>query len=284
MAAEVWGGGVVVSVGPVLKYPGSKWRLSDWIISHFPPHHSYLEPFFGSGAVLFKKKPSNIETVNDIDHDVVNLFRCIREDAARLARMIELTPYSRHEYDSVYYAQVPDCNYERARQFLTKCWQGHGFRVNQYKVGWKNDVQGRERAYAVRHWNDLPARIILAVQRLKQVQIECMPATELIDRFKFQNVCIYCDPPYVFETRTSHVKQQYKHEMTDEEHVELLDVLDAHPGPVLLSGYASELYDNRLGHWMRKMHMAQAEKGLAREEVLWLNPTAAEGLSQQSLF
>ncbi len=276
--------GAVLGTGPVLKYPGSKGRLADWIISYFPPHHSYLEPFFGSGAVLFKKTPSNIETVNDLDYDVVNLFCCIREDAARLARLVEFTPYSRHEYDNVYWAPVPDCNYERARQFLTRCCQGHGFRVNQYKVGWKNDVQGRESAYAVRHWNDLPARIIHSVQRLKQVQIECMPAVELINRFKFPDVCIYCDPPYVFETRTSHAKQQYKHEMTDSDHVELLDALDAHPGPVLLSGYACDLYDDRLAHWKRETHQARAEKGEARTEVLWLNPIAAEGLAQQRLF
>lgn len=264
---------------PVLKYPGSKWSLAKWIIGHMPTHHSYLEPFLGSGAVLFNKKPSPIETVNDLDHDVVNLFRCIREDAARLAKLIEFTPYSRHEYDNVYLAPIPDCDYERARQFLTRCWQGHGFRVNQYKVGWKNDVQGRERAYDVRHWNNLPARIIQSVQRLKQVQIECMPAVELIGRFKFPNVCIYCDPPYVFETRTSHVKQQYRHEMTDADHIELLEALDRHPGPVLLSGYPCQLYDDRLPHWTRRTYKANVESGRERQEVLWLNPVAAESVT-----
>lgn len=79
----------------VVKYPGSKWRIAEWIISFFPEHHSYVEPFFGSGAVLFNKERSNIETVNDLDGNVVNLFECIREDPEKLARSIYLTPYSR---------------------------------------------------------------------------------------------------------------------------------------------------------------------------------------------
>ena len=59
----------------IVKYPGSKWRLAEQIVSLFPKHHSYLEPFFGSGAVLFSKPRSNIETVNDLDGDVANLFQ-----------------------------------------------------------------------------------------------------------------------------------------------------------------------------------------------------------------
>ena len=83
----------------IVKYPGAKWRLAPWIISHFPKHHSYLEPFFGSGAVFFNKPPSNIETINDLDGEVVNFFDCIRKDPERLARNLFLTPYSREVYE-----------------------------------------------------------------------------------------------------------------------------------------------------------------------------------------
>ena len=79
----------------VVKYPGSKWSLARWIISFFPEHHSYLEPFFGGGAVLFNKPRSHIETVNDLDNNVVNLFECIREEPGKLARMVYMTPYAR---------------------------------------------------------------------------------------------------------------------------------------------------------------------------------------------
>lgn len=264
---------------PVLKYPGSKWNIAQWIVSHMPRHHSYLEPFFGSGAVFFSKPPSRIETINDLDGNVINLFKVIRDKPKELARLIAATPYSRYEYDQTFVAQ-PDNELEKARQFLVQCWQGHGFRTNGYKVGWKNDVQGRERAYALWNWNRLPDWILAATQRLKQAQIENMPAIELIQRFRFSEVLIYADPPYVLSTKSG---KAYKHEMTDEEHVELLDVLDKHPGPVLLSGYSCELYDTRLKHWEKKTIKALAEKGRAREEVLWINPVAAEKLNY-SLF
>ena len=82
----------------LLKYPGSKWRVADWIISHFPEHKVYCEPFFGSGAVFFNKSSVYIETINDIDGDVVNLFRVCRERPEELARLIEMTPFARDEF------------------------------------------------------------------------------------------------------------------------------------------------------------------------------------------
>jgi DNA adenine methylase len=267
----------------ILKYPCSKWRIADWIVSKFPKHHSYLEPYAGSLAVLFNKPPSNMETVNDLDGNVINFFQCIREDWVRLARLVEATPYSREEYDRAYLAAVPEDRYEKARLFLVKCWQGHGYRINQYKVGWKNDVQSRERAYAMRHWNDLPARILLAAERLKQVQIEQMPAVDLIKRFRYPQVLIYADPPYLMETRTSHVKSQYAHEMlTEQEHVELLEVLLQHPGQVIISGYESTLYKEMLEDrgWSKAICQSNDQSNKPRSEVIWMNyQVPAEQLS-----
>ena len=208
----------------ILKYPGAKWSLAEWIISHFPPHHSYLEPFFGSGAVLFNKSRSNIETVNDIDGEVVNLFDCIRRDPGRIARMVYFTPYSRQEFDRSCLPETQADPFDRAVRFLIRCNQGHGFRTNEYKVGWKNDVQGRERAYAAKNWADLPEVIVQAADRMRGVQIECRPAVELISHFNAPNVLIYCDPPYVLSSRSSG-KRQYKHEMTNRDHEELLAVM-----------------------------------------------------------
>ena len=89
-------------VKPVLKYAGAKWRIADWISGFFPPHEIYLEPFFGSGAVFFRKAPARLETINDIDGNVVNLFRVLREQPEQLAALIELTPWARDEYYSSY--------------------------------------------------------------------------------------------------------------------------------------------------------------------------------------
>ena len=143
----------------LIKYPGSKWSLSDWITGFFPEHHSYLEPFFGSGAVLFNKKPANIETVNDLDNEVVNLFECIKEDPEKLASMICFTPYSRKVFEDAYISGTGR-RFERAAKFMIRCDMGHGFRTNGEKVGFKMNIQGRECAYAVKHWNMLPDLIM----------------------------------------------------------------------------------------------------------------------------
>ena len=102
-----------------MKYPGSKWGSADWIISHFPEHHSYLEPFFGSGGVFFNKPRSDIETINDLDGEVVNLFRQIRNDPERLAREIYFTPYSREAYEMAYQKE-PENDLEKAVLFYTR--------------------------------------------------------------------------------------------------------------------------------------------------------------------
>ena len=264
----------------VIKYPGAKWSLAHWIIDHFPQHHSYLEPFFGSGAVLFTKPRSNIETVNDLDSDIVNLFHWIREEPERLAQLIRWTPYAREVYDRAFEKQYTETDpLRRAADFCARMMQGHGFRTTGEKVGWKNDVQGRERAYAAKAWMEMPDTILQAAERLRGVQIEHTPAVELIRRFNFPNVLVYCDPPYLRSTR--HMKKQYRHEMTDEDHMELLGVLKAHQGPVLISGYASELYDFELSGWRRETTTTTDQTSRVRQEVLWMN---FEPSRQESLF
>lgn len=261
----------------VMKYPGSKWSLAKWIIDFFPEHHSYLEPFFGSGAVLFNKPRSNIETVNDLDGNVVNLFEWIRKDPEKLAHAIYFTPYARQVYDDAF-DEVPADSFEKAVNFYIRLNMGHGFRTNGEKVGWKNDVQGRERAYASQDWCNLPEKIMQAAERLRGVQIENRPAVELIKRFNFENVLIYCDPPYVLETRHG---KQYRCEMSDMEHEELLKVLLQHKGLVLISGYDTELYRDMLCKWERRENTSYSQVCSKKKEVLWMN---FEPNKQLSLF
>lgn len=251
----------------IAKYPGSKWSLADWIISFFPPHHSYLEPFFGSGAVLFNKPRSNIETINDLDGNVVNLFECIRRDPERLAHEIYYTPYARQVYEDAF-AAVPEDRLQQAVNFYIRLNMGHGFRTNGEKVGWKNDVQGRERAYAAQDWCSIPEKIVRAAERLRGVQIENRPAAELIPRFNFENVLIYCDPPYMLDTRHG---KQYRHEMDAGDHEELLALLIAHRGPVIISGYETELYSTMLKGWNRYETTAYSQVCSRKREVVWMN-------------
>lgn len=250
----------------LIKYPGSKWSLSKWITGFFPEHHSYLEPFFGSGAVLLNKEPSKIETVNDLDNEVVNLFECIKEDPEKLARLIYLTPYSRTVFEAAY--RHSDDRYEKAAKFVIRCDMGHGFRSNGEKVGFKMDIQGRENSYAVNHWNQIPELLMECAARLKQVQIENRPAAGVIRRFNFPNVLIYCDPPYLLSTRHG---KQYRCEMTEEDHIELLEALKQHTGPVILSGYHSDLYDNLLFGWHVEEHKSRNQRNKMTKEVLWMN-------------
>lgn len=251
----------------VMKYPGSKWGLAKWIISFFPEHHSYLEPFFGSGAVLFNKPRSNIETVNDMDGNVVNLFHWIKRDPERLAHEIYYTPYARQIYEDAF-ASMPEDSLQRAVNFYIRLNMGHGYRTNGEKVGWKNDVQGRERAYASLNWCNLPDKILQAAERLREVQIENMPALDLIKRFNYKNVLIYCDPPYMLETRNG---KQYRCEMDDNDHEKLLRLLLRHKGPVLISGYDTELYKDMLTGWTRHEATAYSQVCSKKKEVLWMN-------------
>lgn len=251
----------------VAKYPGSKWSIAEWIINFFPEHHSYLEPFFGSGAVLFNKARSNIETVNDMDGNVTNLFECIREDPEKLARSIFLTPYSRQIYEKAF-KEVSTDKYEAALNFYIRLNMGHGFRTTGEKVGWKNDVQGRERSYASQDWCGLPEKIMQAAERLRGVQIENRPAADLIPRFNFQKVLIYCDPPYMLNTRHG---KQYRYEMDAEEHEKLLALLLAHKGPVVISGYETELYNDMLAGWKRFETTSYSQVCSKKREVIWMN-------------
>lgn len=261
----------------ILKYRGSKWRLAPWIVSHFPAPESYttyVEPFFGSGAVFFTKPPSKHEILNDLSGDVVNLFRVLREHGRALAALVAMTPWARAEYEASYTPICSGCEeqLETARRFLVRCWQAQHLDFTR-QTGWRhNGATAHSPTTAL--WSKLPARLLAAVERLKQAEIECRPALELIQRHSRPEVLLYVDPPYVLATRRR--KRLYAHEMNDADHMELLETLDAHPGPVVLSGYPNPLYDGRLARWQRFETAAVAEGGGPRTEVLWVKPATQQ--------
>lgn len=266
-------------IRPILKYPGAKWRLAPQILPYFPPHHHYVEPYCGSAACFFLKEPSAHEVLNDLNGSIVNLFRVIRERGEELARAIEMTAWSEEEYLQVEKQYTKGDAVERARRFLIRCWQAHGVRLPATS-GWKhNGLDGR--AYPVRLWKQLPDRLLAVVDRLRDAEIRQRPGLEIIQYYNASDVLLYVDPPYVLRTRKG--VKFYSHEMTDAEHLTLLDALDAHKGFVVLSGYAHPLYDERLQHWQRVTLQSVAEHGQLRTEVLWLNQKAAR-CQQLSLF
>lgn len=256
---------------PILKYPGAKWNLAEWIISYMPDHEIYLEPFFGSGAVFFNKQPSRLETINDLDSDVVNLFKVIREMPIELAHMIEYTPWARNEYMQSY--QKTGNEIEDARRFLVRCWQAFGTKTNG-KTGWRHSAT-KEGPIMPKQWSRVPERVKEVADRLKNAQIENMPAGDLIKKYNQQEVLIYADPPYILATRSGKL---YKHEMTDNEHIELLQLLKLHKGSVIISNYDNEIYNSELLQWEKVSIDAAAEKGKTGKEVLWLNNVASNSI------
>jgi DNA adenine methylase len=264
---------------PILKYPGAKWSIASWIVSHFPAHTHYLEPYCGSAAVFFAKTPAKHEVLNDLDESIVNLFMVLREQGEELARLIDFTPWSESEYER-YEKQYHNTGdpLEDARRFLVRSWQAHGGTIAQVS-GWKhNGLAGR--VYPVRLWRKLPERLLAVVDRLKEAEIRNRPALELIDLYNHSDCLIYADPPYLLSTRS---RKYYRYEMSNEEHLTLLETLQRHRGPVVLSGYSHPLYEERLTGWHRVTIPTITEHGNTRLEVLWINEKAT-CMQQQSLF
>lgn len=256
----------------ILKYPGSKWKIAKWIIDHFPEGYenmTYLEPFLGSGSVFFTKERSRIETINDLDDSVVNLFKIVRDRPEELAYQISMTPWSRKEYTDSY---IPvDDELERARRFLVRTWMAIGAKTSDI-TGWRNNISAENRTIQGFH-NTLPERIIKTCDRLKHtkksvVQIENQDVFKLIERYNRTDVLMYLDPPYVMKTRHGRI---YKHEFTDNDHIKLLELCNRSKAKIVISGYDSELYDCYLSDWHKDTIIADCESGQKRTEVLWMN-------------
>lgn len=257
-----------------IKYPGSKWSYAKWITSFIPKHKFYVEPYFGSGAVFFTKEPAEYETINDIDGLVVNFFKACRDFPDELARAVNLTPFARDEYNSVQEDHAGedikltgDC-VEDARRFLVRCSQGFGSKLAD-RCGWKNTKHsnGPINPYI---WSKLPQVIYEAAERLKNAQIENTGAIQLIKDCNSSDCVIYADPPYLAETRNN--KRIYRCEMMGEaEHINLLEALLEHKGPVILSGYDNPLYNTKLKGWNKETKTGKANSSAERTETIWLN-------------
>jgi len=248
----------------VLKYPGAKWRIADWIISHFPEHKIYCEPFFGSGAVFFKKSHVPIETINDINGDIVNLFKVCRDQPGELAEKVRLTPYSREEFTADADFHEGDA-VERARRFLIRYWQAYSLKA--FGLSWKVS-QDESGPVVCKDWNRIPKSIIEISKTLKNVQIENCDALELIKRYSTPETLIYCDPPYLPSTCRSNL---YKDKMTEAEHIELLKILKDSAAQIIISGYDNELYDDTLAGWHTDTVATTIRLGLHRTEKIWFN-------------
>lgn len=268
---------------PVLRWHGGKWKLAPWIISHFPPHRVYVEPFGGGASVLLRKERCYAEVYNDLDKDAVTLFRVLRDDAAstELIKALKLTPFAKMEFEESYIPAATDV--EIARRLLIRSFMGFGSNGHNAatKTGFRAN-SNRSGTTPARDWTNYPDLLPLIIERLSGVVIECRDASEVMSAHDAPQTLHYVDPPYMFETRSKamHRNGCYSHEMDREGHIRLLAHIQTLSGMVLLSGYPDDLYDSSLPGWERIEVAAHADGARDRTEVLWLNPQCSAALDK----
>lgn len=261
---------------PPFAYYGGKTLMADRIAQLLPPHRHYVEPFAGSLAVLLAKQPSKLETVNDLDQDLMTFWRVLREQPEALAAAATLTPHSRAEHVACRDLDTDD-DVERARRVWVLLSQGRtgtlrttGWRFYADPAGTSTPMPGYLHGYV--------ERMPHAAWRLRQVSLECRPALDVIrDYGQHPEVCIYADPPYLGSTRAV----GYRHELGSEDaHRELAEALRACKASVVLSGYISPLYDDLFDGWESVRFDTFTGQGAVGEgkrvEVLWSNRSLAK--------
>lgn len=274
---------------PILRYHGGKWRLAPWIISHFPRHVVYHEPFCGAASILARKPRTRAEIINDLSGDIVNVFQVLRDPAAarRLIRLMRLTPFAEQEFLEGYEpTQEP---IERARRTLVRSHMGHGAtgcnpnRRTGFRARSHTRTRGRT---SPQDWADLPDHIRHWVDRLTGVTITQRDAIPSLLRHDAPDTLHYVDPPYLDHTRSQEAKRDYEHPYSDDQHQQLSKVLHDLKGLIILSGYPSEEYDRWYQGWARVHRSALADRGKVAVECLWLNPAAvaAGAIRQPELF
>ncbi|MEN5089304.1 DNA adenine methylase [Pseudomonas protegens] len=273
---------------PVIRYHGGKFRLANWVLSHFPAHKCYVEPFGGAAGVLIQKPRSYAEVYNDLDGEIVNLFRVLQAEGSsqRLIELLTITPYARAEFDLAW--QPAEDPIERARRLIIRAQMGFGSAgASKGTTGFRIDTA---RAYGTAQhlWQRYPEHLAAICRRLTGVLIENRPAVEVVQAHDAPETLHYIDPPYMHSTRVNGAAKgrYYRHELSDNQHAELLASLKTLRGFVVVSGYSNELYEAELTGWTMNTTTARISAGRGgstRQECLWLNPACMDALHSRGL-
>lgn len=269
---------------PVLRYHGGKFQLRDWVISQFPPHAVYVEPYGGAASVLMGKPRAKAEIYNDLDSTVVNVFRVLRdpEQALELERLLRLTPFARQEFDDCYIGGGADSPVECARRAIIQSFFGYGAGTvtRKDKTGFRCQQNDQSYAMPSQDWATYHDAIQSFTERLRGVTIEHCSALSVMQRFDSPGTLHYVDPPYVRAVRGRAIRMDYRHEMSDDDHRELAEVLHRLQGMVILSGYPSDLYSELYGAgWTQRFRVTRNAQSNKRTECLWLR-----GIDEGQLF
>lgn len=253
---------------------GGKYSHLSWLLPLLPYTTHYCEPFGGSASVLINRSPSPVETYNDLDGDVVNFFRVLRDHHDDLMRAIALTPFSREEFILSIGGSGNSSDIERARQFFVRARQVRTGLAQVATPGrWAHCklTSSNGMSSTVSRWLGSIDGLSEIAKRLLRVQIENAPAIEIISRFDSGETLFYCDPPYTHDSRKD--LNAYRYEMSDEEHIKLAEVLHFIDGRAAVSGYRSPLMEELYGDWQRidgPIKTAHSNKK-KRQESLWIN-------------
>lgn len=265
---------------PLLRYHGGKWLLAPWIIQHLPPHRVYVEPSGGAASVLLRKARAYAEVYNDLDGEIVNVFRVARDCGDALVRALELTPFAREEFDLSY--MPSDDPVEQARRTVIRSFMGFGSNTTKRtsadtlaRTGFRAN-SNRSGTTPAHDWLTYPANLRRLIERMQGVVIEHRDALDVMAAHDCDEAVHYVDPPYVAATRDA--GHDYRHEMIDADHERLAEHLHQLRGAVVLSGYACALYDRLYADWQRVERHAHADGSRKRIEVLWLSPGCPRGL------
>ncbi len=262
---------------PALRYYGGKWNLAPWIISHFPPHKNYVEPCGGAASVLLQKPRSPLETYNDLDGNVVNFFRVLRERPDELVRKLRLTPWSRDEFEICRYEHTDPL--ENARRFFVSAQMGMGRGPFDKTTAprFTTDVTDKFSMINCQFSEASTETLYEVAKRFHAVQIENRDMLEIISNYRSPNTLFYFDPPYVMSTRTG---RGYSIELTEDQHILSAELLRKSSGYVVVSGYACPLYANlyEAHGWQRRDKEAQTNSGGKRMESIWLSPRTWQAL------
>jgi len=269
---------------PPMRYFGGKWVIAPWIIGNLPEHRVYVEPYGGGASVLLRKRRCYSEVYNDLDGEVVNVFRVLQnpETAAQLRELLHLTPFARDEFRLSFNDDETVSDVERARRTIMLSLMGFGAdAMLRLSTGFRA-VSNRSGTTPAHDWANYPDCIPAFVERLRGVVIENRDALEIIAQHDSPSTLFYVDPPYVHDTRSRKTNRKsgrlkahgYRHEMTDDEHRALAATLHQVSGRVAISGYHSPLYDELYGDWQSVEKPTHADGARDRLEVLWLSPRA----------
>jgi DNA adenine methylase len=252
-------------------YFGSKMTIAPWIASLLPDHGHYVEPFAGGLSVLLAKPRSRMETVSDLDAELMTFWRVLRDRPTELLRACMLTPHARAELAATW--DPTEDELELARRIWCRLAQGRSGTLRN--TGWRHYIDPAGSATSMPGYLEAYAdRLAAAAERLHGVSLEALPALEVISRYGSRaGVLLYVDPPYLGSTRGW--GNNYRHELkTADEHRQLAAALVDCKATVVLSGYDSPLYADLYDGWHRYEQATSTGNGKgdkARTEVLWAN-------------